>query len=410
MSSDRTPLIESLRRHPDPEHSTDPAVRAVIDALTELEIAPAPRAEFRAELRAQLVAVAPRVIDESAAENAAVATPPRARTAGARKATHADRPRRSFARPLTIAASVVTVLVLVLAGATWLSQKSLPGDRLYGLKRTSESVRLAFASNSTAQANDRLVFATTRVQEARKLIGRPTAMALGTGPDAGGQLNAQTARLVATTLDSANSDVRAASRQLNHNAVSEHSSAPLATLLRWAPGQLDLLSDLSQSLTSTDLRSRTTQSWQLVKAAWTRANAVRAVAHCSCMTGARSDSLGPVPCPPCAASTTPRTPTTTSSLPSSASSVSKAPSKTPAGTRHHSTAHRNGTTTGAGANHGATHAPGKGSTPSLSIPTLPKVNLPTPKASLPVSVKSCGISISLGPIGVKVGTCPTPHS
>ncbi len=68
MSDQRGSVLDSLRRHPDPAQSRDPEVRAVVDALGQLDIAPAPDEQFRHELRAQLVAVAPRLMAEGAAE------------------------------------------------------------------------------------------------------------------------------------------------------------------------------------------------------------------------------------------------------------------------------------------------------------------------------------------------------
>src|SRR3954452_13145573 len=68
----------SLRRYEDPTQSPDPRVRAVIAGLQTLDPAPAPRAHFRAELRAQLVAVAPRLIaDGIAAEGKMIDIVPR---------------------------------------------------------------------------------------------------------------------------------------------------------------------------------------------------------------------------------------------------------------------------------------------------------------------------------------------
>jgi uncharacterized protein DUF5667 len=203
VSDRRAPVLDALRRHPDPADSTDPRIRSVVDSLGHLDIAPAPADRFRSELRAQLVAVAPRLVEESAAAPEPAASDKRSEVVG----KHAARARRSYARPLAIAASVVTVLVLVLAGATWMSQKSLPGDTLYGLKRASEDVRLSLASSSTAAAGDRLGFATTRVEEARQLVRQAGATALGRGPQASGGLNARTTRLVSDTLKSADEDL-----------------------------------------------------------------------------------------------------------------------------------------------------------------------------------------------------------
>src|SRR5690348_17059209 len=73
----------SLRRFEDPAHSADPNIRAIVSGLRTLEIAPPPRAHFRAELRAQLVAVAPRLVAEGVAAEltpvSPVAAPERAR-------------------------------------------------------------------------------------------------------------------------------------------------------------------------------------------------------------------------------------------------------------------------------------------------------------------------------------------
>src|ERR1700709_497436 len=69
MSEHRVPMLgAALRRRRDPAKSSDPRVRELVAALATLEVAPAPRADFRAELRAQLVAVTPRLVDEGNAE------------------------------------------------------------------------------------------------------------------------------------------------------------------------------------------------------------------------------------------------------------------------------------------------------------------------------------------------------
>ncbi len=48
-----------------------------------------------------------------------------------------------------VVGGVLLVLVLMLASASVLAENSLPGDRLYGVKRFSENVRAAFASSPT---------------------------------------------------------------------------------------------------------------------------------------------------------------------------------------------------------------------------------------------------------------------
>lgn len=393
MSGHRTPVLESLRRHPDPERSSDPQVRAVLEALASLEYAPAPDLTFRNELRSQLVAVTPRIVEES---SDAAAEPPSARARHGAVAA-APRARRSFARPLTIAASVVVVLAMVLAGATWMSQKSLPGDTLYGLKRASENVRLSLASNSVSAAHDRLEFAATRVEEASQLLDRAHSQADGAPNDSA-------TALISTSLKSANSDVLSASRALNKAAVSQHSTAPLRTLLNWAPAQLTRLQSLAAAMPAGALRTQTIGSWTLVKSAWTRATALNAVAACG-GSGARSDQFGPVPAATCA------TPTPSAPAPAS-------PHVAPTA---HRPAHKSGgagtttkhsgavTRSGSGATSGKSATNGGAPVPALPTPSGPTLHLPKPKVSLPVKVTSCGVSLAVGPVSANLGSCPSSH-
>lgn len=402
MSDQRGSVLDALRRHPDPAQSRDPEIRAVVDALGQLDIAVEPDEQFRHELRAQLVAVAPRLMTEGAEDAAAVPAPSRARR---RHAEHASPRGRSFARPLTMAASVIVLLALVLGGATWLSQKSLPGGTLYGLKRASESVRLAFASSSTDAAGDRLQFAATRVEEARKLLHQPTASALGRGPQADGGVSAATAKLVDQTLTSADNDVLAASRELTANAVTHKSGAPLATMITWAPGQAARLRELAAAAPTSGLRARATESQTLVTAALTRAEAVQPLAACTCMGTAHSDRFGPLPCTSCGAA--PVSPGTASGGAATTSVPGAPAARRSAGAKGQGGATaRNGS---AGSNSGRTATPTRVPLPTLPTPHAPKLHVPTPSASVPIKINSCGVSISVGPIGVHVGSCPTPH-
>src|SRR6476469_6447535 len=65
MNEHRVPMLGGAwRRRSDPARSSDPRVRELVGALAGLEVAPPMRAEFRSELRAQLVAVTPRLVEE----------------------------------------------------------------------------------------------------------------------------------------------------------------------------------------------------------------------------------------------------------------------------------------------------------------------------------------------------------
>ena len=131
-------LSASLRRYADPEHLRRPADPRSSRQLRTLEPRRAPRAHFRAELRAQLVAVAPRLV----AEGAAVETPAhrRARRRGTTPRGSRRRPapavrwlfgRRpvSLARPLAVVTAVIALFAVVLGGAVWSARRRCRATR-----------------------------------------------------------------------------------------------------------------------------------------------------------------------------------------------------------------------------------------------------------------------------------------
>jgi hypothetical protein len=410
MSEHRVPMLgASWRRSEDPTHSRDPRIRAVVGALAALP-SPEPRAEFRAELRAQLVAIAPRVIGESAQTADVTAhLVDVARTHTARPAT--ARPRHtdsvlarirsiSLGRPLAIAASVITVFALLLGGAVWMSKKALPGDTLYGLKRASENAELAFAGSNTEKARDYLRFAKTRVEEAAGLLSRATATAAGTGPQAGG-VDSRTASLITSTLSSADTDVKSASSLLTKQAVKTESAGPLNLLTSWAPGQLARLHDLAAAMPDSALRSRTVSSANVVDTAVNRAKSLAPKVQSGCLDSAPTDDFGPLPVSACPS---PSVTTPTHTTPSKQATSTR-------GASHGTTKGTNGTGStaapGAGTSTATAPAPKSSSTPLLNLSSLP---LPTSTPTLPLTVSSCSAGLTLGPIVVGIGSCPSSPS
>jgi hypothetical protein len=404
MSEHRVPMLgASWRRSEDPALSRDPRIRAVVGALATLP-APEPSDVFRAELRAQLVAIAPRIV----AESAKAAAPALPGTARGRKSVAAARPKHadgvltrlrgvSLGRPLAVAASVITVFALLLGGAVWMSQKALPGDTLYGLKRASESFQLYLDGSNTDKAKDYLKFAGVRVDEAKGLASRATAEAMGTGYQAG-VIDTHTADLIASTLGSADSDVKDATALLTKQAVASNSSLPLKILTDWAPSQLVRLASLAEAVPDGSLRQRAQASVWLVSRAANRAKALVPSVVDGCASASNADSLGVLPSG-CGAVPT--------SGPTSRATKTGKP-------RHpHPGVHTN---TGpvvvpvTEGNAPPTNGPAPSGAPTTSqppihLPTLPTIPLPT--KSLPVSVSTCGLGITLGPIGINLGACPS---
>lgn len=306
MAEHRVPVLSgSLRRYEDPERSADPRIRQVVAELRTLEPAPAPRAHFRAELRAQLVAVAPRLVAEGT----------HAEAPGTRAAAHPDATARSLTdrlaavfgrmrglslgRPIAMVTAVIAIFALLLGGAVWVSKKALPGDTLYALKRANENVQLSLTSGDTARGKEYLSFASTRADEATELLKRSSALAAGPGSTAAAGINAHTQKLVAGALNSADDDTRNASKLLGGEAVRNGSTAPLTAISSWAPGQLTTLQAVVDRIPAGALHDRAASSVQLVRAATARAQALDALSGCSCLGSAASDALGPVPCPVC---------------------------------------------------------------------------------------------------------------
>jgi hypothetical protein len=400
MSEHRVPMLgSSWRRFEDPARSRDPRVRALVGALAALPT-PEPSAKFREELRAQLVAIAPRIIAESADAGvlAPAATPAARKPAPSTAPKHADgafaRLRGiSLGRPLAIAASVLTAFVVLLGGAVWMSQKALPGDTLYGLKRASESFQLYLdGGDRTAKAKDLLKFAGTRVDEAHKLASRASATALGGGVHAG-SIDAHTAELISSSLSTSDSDVRDATSLLTEEAVASKSSSPLQILTDWAPGQLARLKTLASAVPAGSLRSRAQSSAWLVNAAANRARTLVPVVSTGCAP-TNSDALGPDPNAACAQ------PTTGSST------------STPRGTKPSRGDHSSGgKTNGTGVNSVTSNNTGPGQTtstpPSSSSTTpvhVPPIHLPSLPSTLPVS--SCGVHVTIGPLPpINLGSC-----
>lgn len=365
----------SLRRYEDPAKSADPKVRTLVALLGSVEFGPAPDPEFRAELRSQLVAVAPRLVAEGRAE-----TPPAASVRSARRIV-------GLARPLTLLAGGVALIAVLFGGAVWISQRALPGDALYGLKRASENVALSLTLGDTAKARRYLSLAGTRAGEVSALLARTAAA--GSAAPAGG-LSPRTVALVDNTLSSADRDLRSASQLLGAQSVRDSSPAPLNILTEWAPGQLARLTSIVAAVPPGQVRDRALSSTQLVRQALARAASLRLQSGCRCLGNAPTDSLGPVPCVRC----TPSTPGVSggSSTPGGRSAA-RTTAPAPGATGHAAVPTGTGqpgvvgpTAGGQPLPTGAAPTPPAGTLPTSILPTsvLPTLPTATPTLSVPI--------------------------
>ena len=318
-----------LGRYPDPATSSDPVISALVNRLAAL---PPPKAdpEFRAELRAQLVAVTPRLVAEGVTAEASAE--PRRGTERALGGVRAVWHRVPVRRPLVAVGILLAVFALLLTGAVLLSRTTLPGDSLYGLKRARENIQLSLTSGDGARGKEYLTLAKRRVNEAAKLLARSGA----SGPAAAGGINAHTAGLISGTLTDADSDLRNASRLLTGQAARTSSVDPLQLLLEWSPGQASRLTLIANRIPAGALHNRVVSSKLLTDRVLERANRLHADLGCSCLVQTSSDDLGPLPCASPCRPTPPATLVPTPGGPNAPTGGSRRPSSPPASRPMHS--------------------------------------------------------------------------
>ncbi|WP_147455300.1 DUF5667 domain-containing protein [Saccharothrix australiensis] len=256
---------------------------------------------------------------------------------------------------LAVALAAALCLVFSLAGMSLLlSRDALPGDALYGVKRSAESASLGLTFGEESKGYKRLEFASARVSEMEVLADRYRDS--GGGP-LGGYL---------TALADFDADTAAGSRVLAaHGAASDR--RVLDALRDWATSQTTRLGDLRGRLPA-DAAGRAGGSLDLLDRVARRAADLAARAGCATATAGGFDQVGPLPAtgdcaappvePGASATVVPTTP----------------PPTTTAG---------GGPPTTAQATTSATAPPtGGGTTPRTSDPALPP---PTPAPSVTVT-------------------------
>jgi hypothetical protein len=257
--------------------------RDLIERLRRLPTGPEPGPRFSHELRAQLVAITPRIVAESPSE------------AVTRRPAHPARFLRRMRRPLIAIASATTVLVTLLGLAVWVSHSALPGESLYGVKRASENFSLSLAGSDAGKGKAYLQQATSRATETAKLVAA----------DGHPQLTSERAKLLGDTLQSADSDTRNGLQLLGKAAVDQQSGAPLAGITDWVSAQRARLTDLQDRLPAGPARTRTQTSLALLQLVATRLAQWRSDLGCGCLSATRTDDLGPMPCASCRTLPTP---------------------------------------------------------------------------------------------------------
>lgn len=253
---------------------------------------------FRDGLRAMLIATAQREgIGRTEAAGAAngrggakpAATQPHFATGPAGTATRMPPPRRTRRlRPLLngqssrVRARGAIVLgvaagAIAVSGMSAASENALPGDALYGMKRSTERAQLALAASDLSRGQLFLDFARTRLTEAEALRG-----------DVDG---------FAAVLDDMDAETRQGVRLLTTAAMQRGDGIPLDAVIAFVDGQRRQVAGLAGTVATRAERGRAEASRDLLDQVRKRTEGLRAALACGAGSSPHTDNLGPSPRP-----------------------------------------------------------------------------------------------------------------
>lgn len=183
-----------------------------------------------------------------------------------------------------VAAAATLCLLMSLSGMSMLlARDALPGDPLYGFKRTAESAELGLTIGDESRGLKHLQFATARVDEIELLADRADPNDAG---DADGTP-------YVSALDDFEQDVIAGVRLISGVVSSGQPDLPDA-VADWARQQHDRLSTVQSALPlAASVRSDSTL--ELLERVTDRADALQQRSFCRGVTGPATDELGRVP-------------------------------------------------------------------------------------------------------------------
>jgi hypothetical protein len=255
---------------------------AVSNRLAAIDVGVRADPEFRDGLRAMLMATIERDgIGATALDDSETVVMPttRHRPAGAARTNPWAQGGRMSLRSRRARGAVVVGLAvgtLTVSGMSAASGDAVPGDALYGMKRSTERAQLALASSQTGRGELYLDFAKTRMNEA--------AAVRNGAPGLSG------------VLDDMDGETRQGVRLLATAAVDRRDPAALDVIEAFAGGQRRTLNDMLTTLTG-DARIRTLTSLALLDQISHRVSGLHATLRCPTATIARTDDLGPAPHP-----------------------------------------------------------------------------------------------------------------
>jgi hypothetical protein len=225
--------------------------------------------EFRVGLRAMLVAAAERESMGAVGDGQATIDLEAFRAA----AKAGTRPARTARRLRTRGAIIAGVAcgAIAVSGMSAASENAVPGDALYGVKRSTERAQLAMAGSDVTRGQLALDFARNRLAE---------ATALGGSSGFAGVLNDMDA------------DTRQGVRLLTTSAVDRKDNAPLTPVDRFVIKQRIVLTPAIEMLSPAN-QKRAAESLALLDKVQERAEDLTARLGCDPLGRNGTDALGP---------------------------------------------------------------------------------------------------------------------
>lgn len=182
--------------------------------------------EVKVVQRAQLVAAMEAMFAEGGASRGPTVPEQRASGRGAHRASTLRklRPRSRWSKGLAAGGLTVGVAAGAFGGVAAASSDALPGDSLYGLKRGMEDIRIGMADDDADRGELYLDQASTRLNEARRLMERGRS----------GELDHESVGEVRRALNGMQHDVSEGHRLLHLAYERDGSLGPIATLSSFA--------------------------------------------------------------------------------------------------------------------------------------------------------------------------------
>ncbi|GFH36295.1 DUF5667 domain-containing protein [Streptomyces pacificus] len=226
-----------------PESSAEPAEQGRLLALAN-GLGKLPKPELDPDVkvvqRARLVAAVEAMLAEGSAARGPTVPEQRSSRRGAHRSSPLRklRPRSRWSKGLAAGGLTVGVAAGAFGGVAAASSDALPGDSLYGLKRGMEDLKLGMADDDADRGGLYLDQASTRLNEARRLMERGRA----------GELDTESMNEIRHTLSGMRHDVSEGHRLLHQAYERDGSLGPIATLSSFSSSHRDVWNGLRDRL------------------------------------------------------------------------------------------------------------------------------------------------------------------